>query len=354
MSRIYSSVSNKLVAWYQTNARDLPWRHTTDPYLIWISEIVLQQTTVAQGLEYYKNFIGLFPNVESLARAHIDTVLKAWQGLGYYSRARNLHKAAQIICDKNEGFPTTYNQLLKLPGVGPYTAAAVSSFAYNENKPVVDGNVIRFITRLFGIQDEVEKGSTQKAIYTHAQKFIDKQDPSVWNQVIMEHGALTCTYKNPSCKLCSVKKNCRALKEGRVSLIPVKKKKKAKVKRYLYYYVVLDKDNNTLLSKRKDNDVWAGLYEFPLIEKKSLENDAPDLSFLNLNKKYCDIFPSKVFKQLLSHQIIHAKFFFIKHKKSLTQKNIGEYVCVNYDTLRKYPVPKIVDLYLGDLSLTLF
>ena len=355
MSRVYKSVSDKLVAWYRSHARNLPWRDTTDPYRIWISEIVLQQTTVAQGLEYYKRFIRLFPDVQALAHADIDDVLKAWQGLGYYSRARNLHKAAQqVLRDHGGQFPTTHSDIITLPGIGPYTAAAISSFAFNENKPVVDGNVMRFITRLFGIDDIVEKSSTQKLIYDHAQKFIDKQTPSEWNQVIMEHGAITCTYKNPSCATCGVKRSCSALKTNNVSLIPVKKKKKSKINRYFYYYVVVDKNGDTLIQKRKEKDVWAGLYEFPLIEKESINEGKPDLKWLNLNHNKCQILPSKIFKQTLSHQIIHAQFFYIKYNHTLSTKNKKDYLLVKYDTLNQYPVPRIVDLYLNDLSITLF
>jgi len=351
----FHKTSKSIVSWYLKNARDLPWRHTTDPYLIWISEIVLQQTTVNQGLDYYKRFIQAFPNIKSLAKAKEDKVLKLWQGLGYYSRAKNLHFTAQHIVNNFGGiFPETHEEILKLKGVGPYTAAAISSFAYNLKHAVVDGNVIRVISRIYGITDPVDQTKTKKEIEKIAASLIEKQEPNVYNQAIMEFGALNCTYKNPSCDSCPVSKKCVAFTEKQVASIPFKKNKIKKRHRFFKYLFIVDADNNTLISKRSKKDIWQGLYEFPLQEFDALTTKNPDLSFLNINNNDCQILVSKLFKQTLSHQWINAQFYKISYSKKLKNPDSTRYHLVKQTKLKQYAWPKVIDLYFNDLSITLF
>jgi len=350
----YKYLSNKIVNWYNKNARKLPWRDTTDPYIIWISEIVLQQTTVNQGLEYFNRFILAFPNVIALAQATEDQVLKLWEGLGYYSRARNLHFTAKHIYNNLDGvFPNTYNDLLVLKGVGPYTASAIASFAYNLPHVVVDGNVIRLISRLWGIEEAVDIKTTLNKIGTIGSQLISYQEPAIFNQAIMEIGALCCTYRNPQCNQCPVSKSCIARKKGLISSIPYKSKKIVKKKRYFYYYHIVDKNNNTYIQKRSEEDIWKGLYQFPLQEVSGY-NIEPNLSFLSIEDVKFETFKSKIFKQTLTHQYIHAQFLILKIPYSIKEKDDLPYIICGNDDLNTFAWPKVIDLYFKDLSITLF
>jgi A/G-specific adenine glycosylase len=350
----YKKLSNKLISWYEVNARDLPWRHHSDPYIIWISEIILQQTTIRQGLDYYNKFVAAYPNVHALADASEDQVLKLWEGLGYYSRARNLHYTAQHISRELDGvFPATYKDLLKLKGVGPYTAAAIASFAYNLAHVVVDGNVIRFVSRLFGITKAVDLKPTLDEIQTKASHLLSYQEPSVFNQAIMEIGATCCTYKNPNCKECPVANFCVAKKNNIISSIPLKSKKIVKKKRFFYFFHVVDQGGQTIIQKRTDSDIWKGLYQFPLQEVVSFDV-SPNISFLDIDTQDYDVKKSKLFKQTLTHQYINAQFIIIQLPHSIDKVDQESYILTDNSKLKEYAWPKIIDLYFKDLSITLF
>lgn len=259
----------ELVLWYATAQRILPWRGTTDPYKVWLSEVILQQTRVVQGLPYYQRFIAEFPTVVALAKAPEEQVLKLWQGLGYYSRAKNLHHTAQYITDKLGGeFPKTYNELIKLKGIGDYTASAIASFCYDEPRAVLDGNVYRVLSRLWGIATPINTPEGTKEFRTLANELLDKKQPATYNQALMEFGALVCTPQAPNCNDCIFQNRCWAYQHQQVTSLPVKLKKISIKKRYFNYLVWLTPDKKTCLQKRTTKDIWQGLYEFPLIESK--------------------------------------------------------------------------------------
>jgi len=248
--------TNTLIHWYLHNKRELPWRNTTDPYLIWLSEIMLQQTRVAQGLPYYNAFVGAFPTVFDLAAADEQQVLKLWQGLGYYSRARNLHSAAKHIAYELDGvFPNNYNDLLKLKGVGAYTAAAIASFSFDEPVPVVDGNVFRVLARYFDVVSDISRPSSKKEFAALASELIPTSDPAVFNQAIMEFGALQCVPKNPDCRICPMNEGCLALKRKKVHELPVNLKKQKITKRYFNYLVFNDEHRNTKIRQRTEKGI---------------------------------------------------------------------------------------------------
>ncbi|WP_430932559.1 A/G-specific adenine glycosylase [Saccharicrinis sp. 156] len=262
-----SEFSSDLILWYKDNKRDLPWRHTTDVYKVWVSEIILQQTRVNQGLNYYINFLKEFPTVHHLAKANEDKVLKIWQGLGYYSRARNMHAAAKYVSDELNGvFPHSYDGLLKLKGIGSYTAAAISSICYNEHQTVVDGNVFRVLTRIYGIETPINTTIGKKQIEALAHSLNDGKEHGTFNQALMEFGALHCTPKKPPCQSCVFKDKCWALQNKKVDILPVKEKKPKVKKRFLNFIVFTDKEDQTVIQRRNGNDIWKGLYQYPLIE----------------------------------------------------------------------------------------
>ena len=259
--------SKKVVEWYRLNQRSLPWRETKDPFHIWLSEIILQQTRVNQGLPYYEKFIEAFPSVDKLAAASEQKVLRLWQGLGYYTRARNLHKCAKMIVNSYGGsFPASYNELLLLPGIGAYTAAAIASISFNESVAVVDGNVYRVLSRVFGISTEINSPKGKKEFFELANQLIDKKNPAMFNQAVMEFGALFCKPVNPSCESCTFKASCFAYNNNLVASLPVKKKNKPARRRYFYYFVI-QSGKSLLMSKRGKKDIWEGLYDFYLLEK---------------------------------------------------------------------------------------
>lgn len=342
-------LSDKLISWYRAHSRDLPWRRTREPYKIWLSEIMLQQTTVQQGTAYYLRFLKALPTIESLAKAPLDQVLKLWEGLGYYSRARNLHAAAQHIYEALDGkFPDTHEDILKLKGVGPYTAAAIASFVYNLPHAVVDGNVLRVMSRLHGIEDPVDLPATKKQIHTLTQALLSYQSPDEFNQAIMEFGALNCTYKNPGCATCPFKKDCQALKQNIVSTLPRKSKKIKKRSRYFHFFLITDPKDSILIYQRKDKDVWQGLYAFPLTEVKAFQ-ESPQLPAPLDTLKLKPYKVSEVHKQTLSHQYIHAKFH---HYKLPTKfKDVPEGFRVQpLAQLSELAFPRIVNGYLEGLG----
>jgi len=337
--------SEKLVKWYRTHYRDLPWRNTKDPYRIWLSEIMLQQTTVAQGTDYYHRFLTALPTLTDLAQAPLDQVLKLWEGLGYYSRARNLHATAIHIHKELDGqFPDTYDSLLNLKGVGTYTAAAIASFVYDLPHVVVDGNVLRVISRLHGIIEPVDLPFTKELITQLAQELLEFQRPEEFNQAIMEFGALCCTYKNPSCDTCPFKKSCVAYKKKVVSTIPLKSKKVKKKSRYFHLYTILDEDDSTLIYQRKSKDVWQGLYAFPLIEVETYGDTPPPPGALaSLKLKAMD--DSETYRQTLTHQYIHARFHYYR-MNSKFGKIPKEYKIQSWSKLAELAFPKIINNYL--------
>jgi A/G-specific adenine glycosylase len=257
--------SATIMAWYAEHQRELPWRQTKDPYAIWLSEIILQQTRVAQGLPYYERLLAAFPTVKDLAEAPEASLLRLWQGLGYYSRARNLQKAARMIVRDFAGvFPDTYDDIITLPGVGPYTAAAIASFAFNEAKAVVDGNVYRVLSREFAIETDIASSMARNVFTELAQSLIPASDPAGFNQAIMEFGALQCT-PAPDCAVCPLRISCEACNTQRVSELPLKSKK-TKVKEIQMDYLVIEQNDQLLVRERTENGIWQGLWEFYLIE----------------------------------------------------------------------------------------
>lgn len=306
--------AQSIMAWYQDNKRMLPWRETKDPYKIWLSEVILQQTRVAQGLPYYIAFTKTFPTVGSLAKAKEQQVLRLWQGLGYYSRARNLHRCAKTIVKEYGGlFPPSFDELQKLPGVGPYTAAAIASIAFNESVAVVDGNVFRVLARIFGIELDIASNEGKAFFFAKANELIPKEHPDLFNQAMMEFGATWCTPKNPKCEECIFKKSCVAYQKGLVALLPVKLKKTKVRKRYLNYFII-EWNNKIGMKKRETKDIWHGLYDFHLNETTREQNPQrlvdKDAWITQVKKKEVKIYDSV--KHILSHQLLSVRFIWIK------------------------------------------
>src|ERR1043165_6651460 len=255
--------SGKIMTWYEQNKRDLPWRNTRDPYLIWLSEVILQQTRVDQGMAYYHKFAEAFPTVKDLAKADSDKVMKLWQGLGYYSRARNLHAAAKMVAGKYKGvFPASYEGIKELKGVGDYTAAAIASFAFKLPHAVVDGNVYRVLSRVFGIETPIDSTQGKKEFNKLANELLDISNPADHNQAVMEFGSQFCKPVNPDCKSCFFNTKCFAFKHSKVPELPVKSKKTKVRSRYLNYFIIVDKNGSIFVHKRQKKDIWEGLYEF--------------------------------------------------------------------------------------------
>jgi A/G-specific adenine glycosylase len=335
--------SKTLTTWYLENKRDLPWRKTTNPYLIWLSEIMLQQTRVAQGLPYYMAFTEEFPTVLDLANASEEKVLKLWQGLGYYSRARNLHATSKHIAGNLNGiFPQDYKNLLKLKGVGEYTAAAIASFSYNEVVPVVDGNVFRVLSRYYNIETDIASAKAKKEFTLLAQEVISKDNPALFNQAIMEFGALQCVPKNPNCNLCPLNTSCTALSLKKVNELPIKSKKAKAKNRFLNYLFILDDKNKTIINQRTAKGIWHNLYEFPLVETEILE---PENTVLDLiQNKFDDIseiilMETETITHKLTHQHLYIKFW--KVKRTSTLKN-----GLDFENLNKFPFPIVLHNFI--------
>lgn len=307
-----------LIAWYNSRKRDLPWRHTHDPYKIWLSEIILQQTRVDQGTPYYLNFVEKYPTVFHLAAAPIHEILRTWQGLGYYSRAQNLHKCANTVVDIYNGkFPSDRQELIKLPGIGPYTSAAIASLAFGKKEAVIDGNVIRVISRLYGIEDDIGERTTLIQIQKIVDDLIPADRPDIFNQAIMEFGALHCKPKNPLCQLCEFLEFCTAKKKEIQYLIPFKAKKIKIRKRYLHYLIV-EFSGKILLRERTENDIWKGLFEFLLVEVDTEKNfnqlPLPENMIQN-SLEWGIVDESIIYNHQLTHQKIACKFYKIKMSK---------------------------------------
>jgi A/G-specific adenine glycosylase len=346
----------KLMEWYEAHKRALPWRETDDPYHIWLSEIILQQTRVAQGLPYYERFVAHFPTVQDLAKAEQEAVLKLWEGLGYYSRARNMHAAAQQVVTQFKGrFPPSYAELLTLKGVGSYTAAAIASFAFNLPHAVLDGNVYRVLARLFGIYAPINTPKAQKVFGELAQELLHKGDPALYNQAIMEFGATLCTPARPDCEQCPFQESCYAFAEQAIAALPARQKAKAKRTRHFYYAHIIHQEE-VLVQQRATGDIWAGLYEFPLLEKEqalSRENVLAALEAVGLWHK------DAVLKQsislpvhLLSHQRLVAEVLVVelRSRKGLEEKGRQ---WVSAARLKELPMPVLLRKYLNQNQLPL-
>ncbi|MEO6884315.1 MAG: A/G-specific adenine glycosylase [Bacteroidia bacterium] len=351
--------SEKIIFWYDKNKRDLPWRNTKNPYLIWLSEIILQQTRVEQGMDYYLRFAKEFPTVKKLAEASEDKVLKLWQGLGYYSRARNLHASAKFIHEKCKGkFPETYSEILQLKGVGDYTASAISSFAFGEAQPVVDGNVFRVLARVFGIKTAIDSGAGKKVFRETAFQLLDKKNPGKYNQAIMEFGSQQCKPQNPDCKNCVLNTMCFAYENNAQQQFPVKEKNTKQRNRYFNYFVFTHAEK-IIFRKRSGKDIWKNLYDFPLLEtdteiaeKIFFENKALKNYFseLRISSNYSVEKVSSTHKHILSHQKIHARFWKINLKKmpseTILKKN--NFSCIPKKKSSQFAVPRLIDIYLKE------
>lgn len=340
--------------WHQKHPRFMPWSNEKDPYLIWISEIILQQTRVAQGWNYYLKFKNKFPDIQTLANASEDEVLKLWQGMGYYSRARNLLHSSKIILQQFNGkFPNDYAAILSLKGVGSYTAAAIASFAFNQFVPVLDGNVFRVLARYFGISLPID--STQGKLFFNeiAKGLIDKsKQPGVYNQAIMNFGAIQCVPKNPNCKICVLQKHCHAYLNNSIKKLPIKSKKIILKHRYFHFLFIKDK-TNIYLEKRADNDIWKGLYTLPMIEDVKILSDEqlrqhPKITVLTSSVEFLIDKKIEIVEQKLTHQKITAKFFNITLLKNEKNKLITSthYYKIKLKNLNNFAFPKMIVSFL--------
>jgi len=349
MAKKATFFSKRLIVWYLENRRELPWRNTTNPYNIWLSEIMLQQTRVAQGLPYYLKFCESFPKIENLANASEEEVLKLWQGLGYYSRARNLHTTAKYVSEELSGvFPTSYKELLKLKGVGDYTASAIASICYNEATAVVDGNVYRVLSRVFNIDTPINSTQGIKEFKLLAQQLIDSKIAGNYNQAIMEFGARYCMPQNPDCTNCIFNDKCLAFQKKKVKELPIKLKKTKTKNQYFNYIVMISEKNTTIINQRNQKGIWQQLYEFPLIETKS-EIDYDQLvrleAYKDLASKYeissISLYNETSIVHKLSHRNLHT-LFWIAEVPQLSKESI------DVDTVTEYPVPVLIQNFISD------
>lgn len=339
-------ISVQLIAWYKKHRRELPWRKTKDPYKIWLSEIMLQQTQVVQGLSYYVKFTETFPTINDLAKAPEDNVMRLWQGLGYYSRARNLHATAKLVAKAYKGvFPKTYEGIKSLKGVGDYTAAAIASIAYDLPYAVVDGNVYRVLSRLFNISTPVNSTMGKKEFQLVANELLSPKQAALHNNAIMEFGALVCKPQNPQCETCVLQTYCLAFKNKTVLSLPVKKKKIEIRDRHFHYFIFNYKDY-VYVSKRTEKDIWQNLYEFFLIEtfrKESEENVLKSKEIKNIMKdaEILKITPLK--KHILSHQHVYSTFYELKLNKAFNHEN---FIKVKRYQLHEIALPQLLIKYL--------
>ncbi len=346
--------AKRILNWYKENKRELPWRETKDPYLIWISEIMLQQTRVDQGLGYYLKFVKRFPDVKSLAQADENEVLNYWQGLGYYSRARNLHFSARYIVDALNGrFPNTYDDLLQLKGVGPYTASAIASIAFNLPHPVIDGNVMRVVSRLFGIDEPINTSIGLKKINENLNTIFVNDQPGDFNQAMMEFGALFCSPHNPDCENCIFNNDCVAFNLGKVNDIPQKLKAQAAKDWFIHYFVIYNEKKQTLLLRKRENSsIWKNLYDFPSIDsnlKMSSEQLRQSNEFKQLLKDHPPQLPKPlILKHQLSHRNVFANFFFIPIDGAILTNGNEGLIAVKLTKIKDYPISRLIDIYLNE------
>lgn len=348
---------NRIITeWYRINKRDLPWRKIRNPYFIWVSEIILQQTRVEQGLNYYLRFVDTFPDVAALAKASEQQVLEVWKGLGYYSRARNMHfTAKQVVEEFNGVFPSSFHTLITLKGIGQYTAAAIASICSDEPEPVVDGNVVRVFSRIFGFESPV--GSTQifKDVREKSRSFITDSDPGTYNQAVMEFGALFCKPKNPECESCIFKNECYAFKNNLVDKLPLPKTDKPKRDRWLNYLVIATPEG-LVMHQRGLKDIWASLWEFPLLETDRLINVSEVIDW-SLSKELLPIEIEivqfgKDFQHILTHQRIFARFFIAWPKQEVIRQGSFNWTIIHKDRISDLPVSRLIDKFITESSLT--
>lgn len=346
----------KLMGWFAQNRRPLPWKGEKDPYLVWLSEVILQQTRVEQGLPYFERFRERYPTVHHLAEAPEDEVMKLWEGLGYYSRARNLHAAARFVARELGGrFPETYDGIRRLKGVGPYTAAAIASFAFGLPYAVVDGNVFRVLSRFFGIETPVDTTAGKKAFAALARELLDTSRPGPYNQAIMDFGAVQCTPKAPDCPSCPLHSACAARRENKVGALPVKSKKIEKRRRF-FHYLVVGHRGKALVNKRSGKDIWQNLYEFPLLELPHPSRDEEEVRKSELWRQLFegqDAVVSRIsqpYQQLLTHQEIIASFWEVSLPVD-SRLNSAHFLAVDQKKLSKFAFPRIISRYLYQAQL---
>ncbi|MFA5972148.1 MAG: A/G-specific adenine glycosylase [Lentimicrobiaceae bacterium] len=350
------TIAESLLQWYSQNKRPLPWRETRDPYKIWLSEVILQQTRVAQGTDYYHRFLVAFPDVQSLAAAAEQNVLKLWQGLGYYSRARNMHFTAKEVVEKYNGiFPGSSAELKKLKGIGDYTAAAITSICFEEPTAVLDGNVARVISRLYAIDTPVDSNEGRYTITNLANNLLDTNHPGTFNQAVMELGALVCTPQSPACNTCPLAFACEALKRNQIENFPVKTPKKTPTVRHLNYLVISFKKDNTeyvLMHKRTGNDIWKNMYDFPCIES-GISTDTTKILETCIKSGMFGGLPFVVkhvsgeYIHQLSHRRLLAKFIRIEVQGTLNQPD--NHIVVSKNQIAELPIPRLIDRYLAPL-----
>jgi A/G-specific adenine glycosylase len=340
----------QIIHWYRRNKRELPWRETNNPYFIWLSEVILQQTRVAQGLDYYQKFIKHYPTICDLANANEQEILADWQGLGYYSRARNLHHAAKEIVANYHGiFPTTYNEIKKLKGIGTYTASAISSFAFNLPHAVVDGNVYRVISRIFNIETPIDSSEGIKIFQKIADELLGDSSPSEHNQAMMEFGALNCTPNQPNCNICPINQYCLSKINNTVHSRPVKKNK-IKVKTRYFHYLHIQVESKIILTKRINKDIWQELYQFPLIEKMLPISDQEMKNELFQKYSSTNFIKTKKTTHILSHQKLITTFWksedlFVKEQILTENENNS----VLLTELHQFPIPRLIERYLEEI-----
>lgn len=344
--------NRKITDWYRENRRDLPWRSTRNAYNIWISEIILQQTRVSQGLDYYYRFTETFPDVETLAKASENQVLAVWKGLGYYSRARNMHHTAKMVVNQYDGiFPSSFTELLKLKGIGEYTAAAIASICAGEPVPVVDGNVVRIFSRIFGFDAPVGSSRIFKEVKEKSSEFITNQDPGTYNQAVMEFGALFCKPKSPDCCNCIFTKDCFAFKQNKVDELPVSKPEIKKRTRW-FNYLVIQTPEGLIMKKRDAGDIWTGLWEFPLFEAGKLMDEkeviqlAVDNNMLGPGTNVSKF--KKDYRHILTHQTIYARFFIADVKNSVDQPAVSEGIKFDKDQIRETAISRLMEKFICD------
>ncbi len=341
--------TNLLLQWYLQYKRDLPWRKTTDAYPIWLSEIMLQQTRVAQGMPYFLSFIERFPTVFDLAKADEEHVLKLWQGLGYYSRARNMHKTSQIIASEfNGNFPNKYTELLKLKGIGDYTAAAIASFAFNEVVPVVDGNVFRVLSRYFNVETDISSATAKKEFAALAKELMPTNNPALFNQAIMEFGALQCVPKNPDCGICVFSSSCAALQKNKVNQLPIKTKKTKVRNRYFHYLIFQDNDNATILNKRTAKGIWHNLYEFPAIETEEATSQETIIARIKSDFHHLDITAVFAFEDPIIHKLSHQHLSISFYKVNVSKKLVGG---IDLKSIQQFPFPIVIFNFIKKYSI---
>lgn len=344
------NLSDELIQWYLKNKRDLPWRDTTNAYVIWLSEIILQQTRVEQGMPYFHRFLEKYPDIKAFAAADEGEILKLWQGLGYYSRGRNMLKTArQIVTEYGGEFPTDYEKLIHLKGIGEYTASAISSFSANQPKAVVDGNVFRVLARYFGISEPINSTRGKKLFQAVANDVLNKENPGLHNQAMMEFGAMLCKPKNPDCAICPVRSDCYGYNNNAIAGLP-QKLKKTKIRERFFNYIVVTDGDTVLMNKRDEKDIWANMYDFPLIES-SQRLPAENVVLLPEFKTYFGensliINDYQIKKHVLTHQHLHARFIHVSTKPiKLEQK----WFYIDVNILKSIAMPKIIFIFINKL-----